>query len=184
MSNYALVENGAVTYIGDIPTKFKNVTAFDKIKDDAIYKTYGFYPYEYIQPDFDILTQRLGDTLMLIEENKVTGTRQILPKNPDEISGAKAGIYQNCLKSLKDLLFATDWVHTPDSGLSAEQLAAYVGLRASIHSALTNQSGSDSTIAQVDSLRAKIDACTLKGRERNNVMCNAFIALKTALDAL
>lgn len=184
MSTYALVEDGIVTYIGAIPSMHKNISGFDKICDDEVYKTYSFYPYEYIQGEYNGLTQKLGLTIMDIQENKVIGTREIIAKSQEEIDSAKNVTYKACLDTLKEILYATDWTHAVDSGLTPGQLSDYTGFRASIKATVNGELGKDSDIMEIDALRIKIESSMLVAKDRKADMPQVFATLKIALDEL
>jgi len=135
MSEYALVENGKVTLTGKVPSSFKNVSGFNTIKNPEKYKQYGFLPYSYVEPEYDVWTESLGGYTYEITDEEVIATREVFPIQVKQMEEQVSGQIRNITNIFNEIMYNTDWIFAGDSNLSAEQLTAYVALRASVATA-------------------------------------------------
>lgn len=131
MSNYAKVEVGVVVSVGSLPRSYMNISGFNTL-DDVTLKEYGFYPVTIVVPDYDPLTEKLGDISYVVNTDDVTGTYAVVALDTEELAEKKAALVLTATTKLNNVMYNTDWVKLDDSGLSEPQETAYLNLRTDV----------------------------------------------------
>lgn len=128
---YALVENGVVLKVGNLPRAYKNISGFNLLPADKI-KEYGFLPVENVELDFDNEKQRLGEAEFTVEADKVIMTSKVINLKAAELKDKKNQFNGNLNVVVNSFMYNTDWIFVEDAGLDNNQLAAYTGIRSKL----------------------------------------------------
>lgn len=131
MSLYAYVRDGVVVSTGGLPRNKHDISGFDKMNPEKI-KAYGYLPYTYNAPTYNPYTQKLGEAVYVVTEDTVVGTKEVVSLPSKDIENIRKSTAASVFLSLSEVLYKTDWCCLSDAGLSVEQEAAYVSLRADI----------------------------------------------------
>lgn len=81
---YCLVEEGSITFIGNLPASWRNVSGLNLASPEHL-KELGWFPFEEVNPEYNPATQYLSEPVNDIQESKVVATKTVLQKMEEQI---------------------------------------------------------------------------------------------------